>query len=554
MSSADPTINDDPYARSAQVFPRLSDEMLERIRNYGEEETVAAGQILFRRGERRADFFVVVEGEIAILRPDDLGDDETLVVHRVGQFTGELDQISERALLVEARAERESRVIRVHHRDLSRLMSSEPDIGELIMRAFILRRMGFLYHGEAGVVLIGDPNDGDVQRLQRFIVRNGYPLRTVDPTTDPAAAALMGVFGVTSEALPAVIAPDRVVLSNPPLPLLADRLGLTEPFDPDRIWDLLVVGAGPAGLAAATYGASEGLSTAVIEALAPGGQAGTSSKIENYLGFPTGISGQALAGRALVQAQKFGTRMAVSRAAVALDCETHPFTVRLEDGQTVQARSVVVATGARYRKLDVPGYARFEGHGVHYAATAMEAKLCSGLDVVVVGGGNSAGQAAMYLSRHVGHVHMLVRGEGLAATMSDYLVQRIHSSPRITLYTHSEVTGLEGDRLLSAVTWTDRRTDKQTEVPAHALFVMIGARPNTDWVEDCLSLDAKGFVQTAMPAEDAPGASPYRTHRPGVYAVGDVRANSVKRVAAGVGEGSVVVQAIHAWLASLGRD
>ncbi|WP_395945484.1 FAD-dependent oxidoreductase [Brevundimonas sp.] len=554
MSSADPMITDDPYARSAQVYPRLGDEMLGRIRNYGEEEAAAAGQILFRRGDRRADFFVVVEGEVAILRQDDAGADETLVVHQAGQFTGELDQVSERALLVEARAVRDGRVIRVHHNDLSRLMSSEPDIGELIMRAFILRRMGFLYHGQAGVVLIGDPNDGDVQRLQRFIVRNSYPLRTVDPAADPAAADLMRVFGVTAEALPAVIAPDRTVLSNPPLPLLADRLGLTEPFDPDQVWDLVVVGAGPAGLAAATYGASEGLSTAVIEVLAPGGQAGTSSKIENYLGFPTGISGQALAGRALVQAQKFGTRMAVSRAAVALDCAAHPFAVRLEDDQVVRARAVVVATGARYRKLDVPDYDRFEGHGIHYAATAMEAKLCSGLDVVVVGGGNSAGQAAMYLSRHVGHVHMLVRGEGLAATMSDYLVQRIHRSPRITLYPHSEVTGLEGERLLSGVTWTERRTGKTTHVPAHALFVMIGARPNTDWVEDCLPLDEAGFVLTAMPAEDTPGASPYQTKRPGIYAVGDVRAGSVKRVAAGVGEGSVVVQAIHAWLATLGRD
>ena len=554
MSSADPMITDDPYARTAQVYPRLSEEMMARVRNYGEEEAVAPGQVLFRRGDRRADFFVVVTGEIAIVRQSDTGDDEILITHQPHQFTGELDQVSERALLVEGRSTADGRVIRVHHSDLSRLMSSEPDIGELIMRAFILRRMGFLYYGQAGVVLIGEPNDGDTQRLERFIIRNSYPLRTVDPKTDPAAANLMKIFSVGEGDLPVLISPDRAVLSNPSLPDLADHLGLTERFDPAEIWDVVVVGAGPAGLAAATYAASEGLSTAVIETLAPGGQAGTSSKIENYLGFPTGISGQALAGRALVQAQKFGTRMSVSRAAVALDCAAHPFTIQLEDDQVVQARAVVVATGAHYRKLDVADYARFEGHGIHYAATAMEAKLCSGLDVVVVGGGNSAGQAAMYLSQHVGHVHLLVRGPGLAATMSDYLVQRIHRSPRITLYAHSEVTKLEGDHLLSGVTWTDRQTGAETQVPAHALFVMIGARPNTDWVKDCLPMDDSGFVITGMPSETAPGASPYETSRPGIYAVGDVRSGSVKRVAAGVGEGSVVVQAIHAYLASVDQD
>ena len=562
MASPDAVITEDPYARAAQVYPRLSPEMMERVGQYGEEETVAPGQVLFRRGDRRADFFIVVEGEGAILRHDDQGREEVLATHQAHQFTGELDQVSERALLVEGRSTGDGRVVRIHHDDLARLMSSEPDIGELIMRAFILRRMGFLYHGQAGVVLIGDPNDGDTQRLERFIVRNAYPLREIDPRTDPAAAGLLETFAVGAGDLPVVISPDRSVLSNPGLAQLADHLGLTERFAPDEVWDLVVVGAGPAGLAAATYAASEGLSTAVIETLAPGGQAGTSSKIENYLGFPTGISGQALAGRALVQAQKFGARMAVSRAATALDCGVHPFRIRLEDDQSIQARAVVVATGARYRKLDVPDYDRFEGHGVHYAATAMEAKLCSGLDVVVVGGGNSAGQAAMYLSRHVGHVHMIVRGPGLAATMSDYLVQRILRSPRITLYPHSEVTQMEGERLLSGVAWTDRRTGEITRIPAQALFVMIGAQPNTDWLEDCLALDEKGFVITGLrpgrasevEPEGRPGASPYETERPGIYAVGDVRSGSVKRVAAGVGEGSVVVQAIHAYLASLGRD
>ena len=337
------------------------------------------------------------------------------------------------------------------------------------------------------------------------------------------------------------------MLRKPSLAQLADDLGLTETFDHATVFDLAVVGAGPAGLAAAVYGASEGLQTIVVESMAPGGQAGTSSKIENYLGFPTGISGQALAGRAQVQAQKFGARLALSRAVVGLDCERAPYTLRLEDGESIRARAIVVATGARYRKLDVAGYQRFEGAGIYYAATAMEADLCGGDEIVVVGGGNSAGQAAVFLSRSAGHVHMLVRGAGLAATMSDYLVQRIERSDKITLYPHSEVTALTGDASLNGVTWTDRRSGAETTRPASSIFVMIGAEPNTHWAAGCLALDLQGFVCTGASA-GADADSPYATSRPGVYAVGDVRSGSVKRVASGVGEGSVVVQAIHRFL------
>ncbi len=539
-----PLAADDPYARTAQIFPVLTPEQTERLAAYGVEEVIVPGQVLFRRGDRRADFFLVLEGKVGITRTGEVGDDEIITVHGPGQFSGELDQVSARALLVGAVVVAPGRVVRVAHKDVAHMMAAEPDIGEIIMRAFILRRMGFLHHGQVGIVLIGRPDDPDTLRIERFAVRNGYPLRLVDADNDPDASSCLGQHGLTLGDLPAVVTPDRVVMLNPETTVLADRLGMTERFDPDQVFDVAVVGAGPAGLSAATYAASEGLSTVIIEGLAPGGQAGASSKIENYLGFPTGISGQALAGRAQVQAQKFGARLAVSRAVVGVDCESHPYRLKLEDGQTLQALSVVIASGARYRKLDVPDYDRFDGQAIHYAATAMESDLCRGQSVVVVGGGNSAGQAAMFLSRTVGHVHMLVRGEGLAATMSDYLVQRIESSARITLHPFSEVTRLEGDRTLRRIGWTDRKTGEETVVDAGALFVMIGAQPNTDWLAGCFDLDQQGFVLTGESGV-AGARSAYETEKLGIYAVGDVRSGSIKRVAAGVGEGSVVVSAIH---------
>lgn len=534
---------DDPYARTAQIFPTLDDDMVARLGAYGAEEAVAPGGMLFHRGDRRADFFVVLEGEIAVVRGDDASD-ETVTVHHRHQFTGELDQLSHRALLVGARAIAAARVLRIASDRFGRAMAAEPDIGEIVTRAFILRRMAFLHHGDSGMTVVGHANDGDTLRIERFASRNGYPFRLIDPARDAEAAELLARLHADSGTLPVVVLPDQGVLCNPSTPELADRLGLTEAFDPHEVWDVAVVGAGPAGLAAATYAASEGLKTVVIEGIAPGGQAGTSSKIENYLGFPTGISGQALAGRAQVQAQKFGARIAVSRMVSAIDCDVQPMVLTLEDGQRVQARAVVVASGARYRKLDVPGYAAFEGHGIHYAATAMEAQLCTMQEVVVVGGGNSAGQAAMFLSRQARHVHLLVRGDGLAATMSDYLVQRIDLSPRVTLHRHSAVVALEGERAVERIIWQNHKTGARTVLSSGALFVMIGAQPNTDWVAGCLDLDDSGFICTSH----APGAAPFATSRPGVYAVGDVRSGSVKRVASGVGEGSVVIQGIHAWL------
>jgi thioredoxin reductase (NADPH) len=543
---------DDPYARSGQIYPVMPAEMIARVRVHGVEEKVSAGTTLFARGDRHADFFLVIAGEVGIFHAGEADDEERLLtVHRHGQFTGELDHVSARALLVTARALTAARVVRVASADFRKLLSGEPDVGELVMRAFILRRMGFLHHGEAGITLIGPAGSPDTQRLERFAIRNGYPLRLMDTASDPLAIDMLAELGLELRDLPAVVAPDRSIMRNPGTAELADRLGLTERFDPNERWDLAVVGAGPAGLAAATYAASEGLRTVVIEALAPGGQAGTSSRIENYLGFPTGISGQALAGRAQVQAQKFGARIAVSRMVTSLDCSTHPFRLELEDGQAVSANAVVIATGARYRRLAVPDYERFEGAGIQYAATAMEAALCQGQEVVIVGGGNSAGQAAVFLSRQVGHVHILVRKEGLAATMSDYLIQRIALSSRITLHPFSEVSALAGGHVLEEVEWRDVRSNETTRIRCGALFVMIGAEPNTDWLRDCLPLDENGFVITGRDDEGNALPSPYATCKPGIYAVGDVRAGSVKRVASGVGEGSVVVQSIHGYLEAM---
>jgi thioredoxin reductase (NADPH) len=543
-ADADPS---DPYEREAQTFPRLSPEMAARIAVYGSEERFEAGATVFSRGDRGVDFFLVREGGIEIFDLDEQSHPQVFAEVRARQFAGELDLFNDRQVLVSGRTGETSRIVRIKRADFRRLVSSEPDIGEIIMRAFILRRVGLIRHVHGGVIIVGPAHSADTLRLQQFLSRNAYPHRVLDTERDPDAGGFLECFSLTAADLPVVISPDHRVLRNPSLADMADDIGLTENFDHATVFDVAVVGAGPAGLAAAVYAASEGLSTIVVESLAPGGQAGTSSKIENYLGFPTGISGMALAGRAQVQAQKFGARLAVSRAVVGIECDEAPYALRLDDGAKVRSRAVIVASGARYRKLSVPDYERFEGTGIYYAATAMEASLCSGEEVVIVGGGNSAGQAAVYLAGMVKHVHMLIRGAGLAATMSDYLVRRILGSEHISLKPHSEITALAGDRNLRELSWADRKTGETTTRSVGGLFVMIGAEPNTAWAEGCLALDAQGFILTGSAAR-ADTDSPYATSRPGVYAVGDVRSGSVKRVASGVGEGSVVVQAVHRFL------
>ena len=538
----------DPFARESQTFARLTEEMTARVAAYGQEERMEPGAMLFERGQRHVDFFVVLEGHIEVLEVDIEGRARTLRLLLPHQFTGELYLFNERETLFSARAGPGTRVIRVRRPDFRHLISSETDIGEIFMRAFILRRVGFILHAHGGVELVGPGHGSDTLRIQRFMRRNAYPYRLLDTELDTDAHRLLTELGLSEAQLPVVLMPGKVVLRNPDDAQLAAGLGLVEALEPDRIYDVAVVGAGPAGLAAAVYAASEGLSTIVLESMAPGGQAGSSSKIENYLGFPTGISGQALAGRAQNQAQKFGALLAIARTATGLDCTQHPFRIRINADESVRARSVVVASGARYRRLELENCAQFEGQGIHFAATAMEAQLCAGQQVAMVGGGNSAGQGAMFLARTAQHVHVIVRGQGLAATMSDYLVQRIASSPRITVHPYTEVTGVEGDRYLRRVRWTDRRSGLTETHDIANLFLMIGALPNTEWLERCLALDVNGFIRTGTGEDGRALASPFATSRPGIFAVGDVRSGSVKRVASAVGEGSVVVQAIHQFL------
>jgi len=541
MSDVDTPLRREPpvHAREDQIFPRLPAPLVERIAAYGAEEFPASDTLLFGRGERGPDFFVVLDGAIDLF---DAGGDYVRS-YLPGQFSGELHLFSGRASLLDGRAAPGTRLLRLSGEAFRRMTSAEPDIGEIVMRAFILRRVDLLATGFGGITLVGSAQDPETHRIREFLTRNAHPHRFVD-LRDPAAPEAL-----TAEELPAVLLPEGQVLSRPSSAQLADLLGLNALPEGGETYDLVVVGAGPAGLAAAVYGASEGLSTFVVEAEAPGGQAGTSSRIENYLGFPTGISGQALAGRAITQAHKFGAVLRVSRRAERLDCSARPFRIALEGGETVTASAVVIATGARYRRLDLPNYAALEGRGIYYAATPMEAQLCAGAEVVVVGGGNSAGQAAMFLSRSCARVHILVRGPGLAATMSDYLVQRIQGSANVQLHPFCEVTGVEGTEFLTRLRWRDAARDATETRDVRGLFVMIGAAPNTEWVSDCLALDPAGFVPTGLDAEGRPLASPYATTIDGVFAVGDVRSGSIKRVASGVGEGAAVVSAVHRHLA-----
>ena len=549
LKSREPDVDVDvPPEEQSEIFPRLSPEMADRVVLYGETQFLPKGTLVFERGQRAVDFFMVLDGVIEIFDSDTKGRTNVFTTHSERQFTGEIDMFTDREILVSGRTGVDSKVVRIRHPQFNRLVTGEPDIGEIIMRAFIARRLGLIEKAHGGVVLLGPAHDAETIRLQRFLMRNNYPHRLLDTESDAETEGFLKCFELTPDQLPVVILPDRRVFRSPTTAALADALGVMEAIDPAHVYNVAIVGAGPAGLAAAVYAASEGLDTIVIESLAPGGQAGTSSRIENYLGFPTGVSGQELAGRAQIQAQKFGTKLVVSRSARGIACDETPLRLLLDDGQSVATCAVIVATGARYRKLDVPNYDRFEGAGIHYAATAMEAKLCTGEDVVVVGGGNSAGQAALFLSRATNHVHLVVRADGLAATMSDYLVQRIGQSSRITLYTHTQVTNLTGEQRLAQVTLENSETGESRTLAAANMFVMIGAEPNTEWLDGCLPLDAKGFVITGKDNAGMALDSAYATTKPGIFAVGDVRSGSVKRVASGVGEGSAVVQAVHQFL------
>lgn len=535
-----------PDFRPELAFPRLTEEMVERLRPYGREESCPANHSLFTHGERQVDMFVVLDGEISISLPAADGETKVIAHHRRFDFSGELNLLNAQGSLVEAQTVTESRILRIPRNELQRLMRAEGDIANLITQATIWRRIGILGEATGGIVLMGHAGDAEMTQLQRFLIRNSYPHRIVEVPLEEAAVVDDGLSDL-EPSLPAVVLSDGRTLYRPTIAELADELGITELPDPEMIYDVTVVGAGPAGLAAAVYAASEGLCTIVIEGTAPGGQAGTSSKIENYLGFPTGISGQRLASRAQLQALKFGVRFGISREVITAEQIDGIHKLTLAGGIPVRSRSVVVASGAQYRKLSVKDYSRFENHGIYYAATAMESLLCREKEVIVVGGGNSAGQAAVFLSGIARHVHHIVRGKSLASSMSQYLISRIESSSRITLYTESEIVKLEGGSSLECVNWVNRRSGDLTVKPIGSVFVMIGAEPNSGWLFGTVKLDKKGFILTG--GTDGFEMTPYATSVPGMFAVGDVRSNSVKRVASAVGEGSVVISDVHRYLA-----
>ena len=535
-----------PEFRPDLAFAKLTEDMLERLRPYGREEAFPADVTLFTHGERQVDMFVVLDGQVDISLPAKDGESKSIARHRRLDFSGELNLLTSQGSLVDARTVSESRLLRIPRNELQRLMRAEGDIANLITSAVIWRRIGILGETTSGVVLMGHASDGETTQLQRFLIRNNYPHRIVEA---PAEEATLPAYNLSDPepTLPAVVLSDGRILRRPTITQLADELGITELPDPEMIYDVTVVGAGPSGLAAAVYAASEGLCTLVVEGTAPGGQAGTSSKIENYLGFPTGISGQRLASRAQLQALKFGVRFAISRETITAEQVDGIHKLTLAGGIPVCSRSVVVASGAQYRKLSVENYAQYENRGIYYAATAMESLLCRENEVIVVGGGNSAGQAAVFLSGIAKHVHHIVRGKSLAATMSQYLISRIESSSRITLYTESEIVKLEGETSLESVTWANRKTGEPTTQPIGSVFVMIGAEPNSGWLFGTVRLDKKGFILTG--GADGFDGTPYATSVPGMFAVGDVRSNSVKRVASAVGEGSVVISDVHRYLA-----
>jgi thioredoxin reductase (NADPH) len=540
-----------PDFRPDLAFAKLTDEMVERMRSYGREETVPANVPLFTHGERQVDMFVVLDGQVDISLPMANGESKVIVHHQRFDFSGELNLLTSQGSLVDARTVKESRLLRIPRNELQRLMRAEGDIANLITSATIWRRIAIMGDETAGIVLKGLTNDAETTEIQRFLVRNSYPHRIVEVTPEEVSPHDNDVTEHQS-TLPAVILSDGRTLQRPTITQLADELGITELPDPEMIYDVIVVGGGPSGLAAAVYAASEGLCTIVIESTAPGGQAGTSSKIENYLGFPTGISGQRLASRAQLQALKFGVRFAISRETITAEQVNGIHKLTLAGDIPVYARSVVVASGAQYRKLSVKNYGRFENRGIYYAATAMEAVLCRDNEVIVVGGGNSAGQAAIFLSGIAKHVHHIVRGKSLANTMSQYLISRIESSSRITLHTESEIVKLEGASSLESVIWVHRKTGELTVKPIRNVFVMIGAEPNSGWLFGVVRLDKKGFILTG--GTEGFERTPYATSVPGMFAVGDVRASSVKRVASAVGEGSVVISDVHRYLADHRND
>lgn len=545
-------------SRRPQMFPKLSAEQLARLCLHGRRVTTRAGDVLAEAGQRQSHMFVVLDGALDLSLP---GSGGRITVLTQGDFGGEISTLRGAQGFVRISVLEPGAVLAIDEAQLRDLVQTDAELSEIFMRAFILRRMGLIASGQSDVMLIGSRHCGDTLRLREFLTRNAYPYTSVDVESDPAVQELLDRFHVRENELPVVVCRGEHVFRRPRNRDIVDCLGMNPQIDLARVRDLIVVGAGPAGLSAAVYAASEGLDVLVLEVMAPGGQAGSSSKIENYLGFPTGISGQALAGRALVQSQKFGANVAIGWRAQRLLCDRWPYGVELEDGRVVTARSIIIATGAQYRSLPLDNLQRFVGLGVYYAATHLEARLCKGEEIIIVGGGNSAGQAAVFMANSCRHVHIVIRGRSLEASMSRYLIRRIEEHRHITLHTQTELTALDGVDRLERVSWRCRENDGEVTEDISHLFLMTGAVPNTQWLEGCVQLDEKGFVRTGSdlgreelqscrwPLQRSPFLS--ETSLPGIFAVGDVRSGSVKRVASSVGEGSICIQFVHRALPEL---
>jgi thioredoxin reductase (NADPH) len=540
-------------SRIEKIFPKLTPAQIDRIAAHGRIRSVQPGEVLIEQGDTSVPFFVVITGEVEIVRPFDAY--ETLVtVHGSGEFTGEVNMLSGRRSLVRARATKPGKVIELNHQQMLTLVQTDAELSDILMRAFILRRVELIAAGVGDIILIGSTHSASTLRIKEFLMRNGHPYSYIDLERDSDVQNMLDNFKISASEIPVLICRGQLALRNPSNQQIADCLGFNESVDQTHVRDLVVIGAGPSGLAAAVYGASEGLDVLVLETSSPGGQAGSSSKIENYLGFPTGITGQELAARAYLQAQKFGAHMLIAKA-TQLICDRKPYVIELENGARISTRTVVIATGVQYRKLPLENLSRFEGAGVYYGATFVEAQLCGGEEVIVVGGGNSAGQAAVFLAQTAKRVYMLVRSAGLAASMSRYLIRRIENSPTITLRPQTEIVALEGDNHLNSAYWRNGKTGQTEKHEISHIFVMTGADPNTRWLNGCMALDSKGFIKTDpdLLPEDLGAAGwpltrpPYllETSLPGVFAVGDVRGGSIKRVASAVGEGSIAISFIH---------
>ncbi len=543
-----------PGMQPDKVFPLLTEAQIARIATCGKMRLIKKGEILLNVGEPILRSFIVKQGEIEVLQI--LGKTEKLfAVCRANQFTGELGLLSGRHAFVKLKVSEPGEVIEINRENLLKLIQADAELSEIFMRAYILRRVAIITQNVSDVVFIGSRHSSDTLRIKEFLTRNDYPYCYVDIENDQAVQELLEHFRIDISNVPIVICRSEIVLRNPSNQQLANCLGFNEAIEVNRSYDVVVIGAGPSGLSAAVYSASEGLDVLVVEENAPGGQAGSSSKIENYLGFPNGISGQELAGRAFTQAQKFGAQIMIAAKAKSLNCERKPYIIQTDNSQKIQTKTIILATGAQYRKLSLENLSKFEGVGIYYGATFVEAQVCEGAEIIVVGGGNSAGQAAVFLTNYVKHVHMLVRSTELAKSMSHYLIRRIEESKKITVHMNTEITALEGHNQLEKVQWRNNLSGKTELHNIRHVFVMAGAIPNTAWLKDCIVLDKQGFIKTGpeLSVEDLTVSrwplhrSPYflETSLPGVFATGDVRSGNIKRVASAVGEGSSTVFFVH---------